>query len=190
MTRIAIFGSGGGTNAQALLDAFRFHPLVEVGLVASNRPQAFILERASAAEVPKRAVSKAEAADGNALTEIVRHHGCAFIVLAGYLKKIPNALIDAFPGRILNIHPALLPRHGGPGMYGLRVHEAVLAAGDRISGCTVHRVTAQYDEGPILDQAVLTVEAHWTPEQLQAAVLKLEHQLYPRVVERECLNLA
>jgi len=182
--RIAVAVSGGGSNLQSLLDALPRGGPAEVALVVSNSAKAGGLQRGEAAGVPTRVLT--DPADGNEWLRLLAEHRIDLVVLAGYLKLVPAAVIGAFRGRILNIHPALLPDFGGPGMYGKRVHQAVLDAGRDESGCTVHLVDEAYDQGRILAQARVPVLPGDTAETLAARVLAEEHQLLPRVV----LNLA
>lgn len=186
--RIAVFASGEGSNLGALLERFPPGGRIEVALVLSNRRGARAFERARAADVPAEVV-RPETFDsaqsyGDRLLALLRDHAIDAVVLAGFLKKIPPNVIAAYPDRIVNIHPALLPRFGGPGMYGARVHEAVLAAGERESGASVHLVDAEYDRGPIIAQERIPVLPDDTPETLAKRVLAVEHRLLPDVVER------
>jgi formyltetrahydrofolate-dependent phosphoribosylglycinamide formyltransferase len=178
--RIAVAVSGGGSNLQSLLDTLPAGGPAEVALVVSNKGTAGGLERARAHGVP--AVTLADPADGAEWLGILGEHRIDLVVLAGYLKLVPAPVIAAYRRRMLNIHPALLPEFGGPGMYGKRVHEAVLAAHHDVSGCTVHLVDEEYDRGEILAQAKVPVRPDDTAESLAARVLIAEHQLLPRVV--------
>ncbi len=179
--RVAVCVSGGGTNLQALLDACRGEEApARVVLVLSDRAEAGGLDRARAAGIPAEVL-----ADPKDPTDWITRLGrreVDLVVLAGYLRLVPAGVIAKYPGRILNIHPALLPAHGGPGMYGRRVHGAVLAAGDRESGATVHLVDEQYDHGPVLAQARVPVRPDDTVDSLAARVLTAEHRLLPAVV--------
>ncbi len=178
--RVAVCASGGGSNLQALLDALPDGAPARVVLVLSDRGDAGALERARRAGVPAEVL-----ADPRDATEWLTRLGrreADLVVLAGFLKLVPAAVVAAFRGRIVNIHPALLPRHGGPGMYGRRVHAAVLAAGDTESGATVHLVDEKYDHGTPLAQARVPVRPDDTPEALAARVLEAEHRLLPAVV--------
>ena len=178
--RIAICVSGRGSNLVALLDALRGEPLAEPVLVLSNRADAPALERAR-----ERGVVAEPFDDGKNAAEWLERltrHRVDLIVLAGYLKLVPAAVIAAYRGRILNIHPALLPAFGGPGMFGHHVHEAVIASGATHSGATVHLVDERYDEGAILAQARVPVLPGDTPDTLAARVLAVEHLLLPAVV--------
>ena len=170
--------SGGGTNLQALFDAFHDSPIAKIATVISNRPDAGALERARRSNVP--AVVLEKASDATELLEAL--HDIDIVVLAGYLKLVPAAVVRRFRGRMINIHPALLPDFGGPGMYGHHVHEAVLASGARESGATVHFVDEAFDRGAIIAQERVPVKPGDTPETLAARVLEAEHRLLPRVV--------
>lgn len=173
--RIAVFASGSGSNFQAILDAIASGSLVaSICALVASKPGIGAIVRAENHGIPVFI--------GDSIGAIESTSPDA-IALAGYLKPIPAELIHAFPGRIVNIHPALLPKFGGHGMYGRHVHEAVLAAGETESGCTVHLVTERYDEGPILAQARVPVLPDDTPESLAARVLVQEHQLYPSTLQ-------
>ena len=177
--RIAVLVSGGGTNLQALLDALRHSKTARVTRVISSRAAAGALERARRARVPTAVVRD----PGDAAELLATLDDADLVVLAGYLKLVPAAVVARFRCRMINIHPALLPVFGGPGMYGRRVHEAVLASGARVSGATVHYVDEQYDRGPIIAQAKVRVAADDTPDSLAARVLAAEHRLLVRVVK-------
>ena len=176
---VAVLVSGGGTNLQALLDALGGgSPVARIARVVSSRGDAAALERARRAGVPVEVL--ADPADP---TELVRAAGDArLVVLAGYVKRIPPAAVARFRWRMINIHPALLPAFGGDGMYGRRVHEAVLASGATLSGATVHYVDEEYDRGPILAQWPVPIRAGDTPDSLAARVLEVEHRLLPAAV--------
>lgn len=176
--RVAVLASGGGTNLQALLDACGPAAPARVIRVISNRADAGALERARAAGIP--AVVLRDPADSGELLAALAD--ADLVVLAGYLKLIPAAAVARFPRRMINIHPALLPAFGGPGMYGRRVHAAVLASGATASGATVHYVDEHYDRGPIVAQRTVPVLPGDTPETLAARVLAVEHELLPQVV--------
>ena len=176
--RVAVLVSGSGSNLQALLDALRPGGPAHVVQVISSRPGAGALERARKAGVSTTVL--ADTQDAGELLAALRDTDLA--VLAGYLQRIPPAVVARFRLRLINIHPALLPAFGGPGMYGRRVHEAVLASGAPISGATVHYVDEEYDRGPIIAQWPVPVRAGDTPESLAVRVLEVEHRLLPRVV--------
>jgi formyltetrahydrofolate-dependent phosphoribosylglycinamide formyltransferase len=178
--RVAVAVSGGGSNLQALLDALGGNAPAEVVLVLSNREDAGGLERARRHGVPAVVLEDPSSADE--WLDLLSAHRVDLLVLAGYLKLVPPEVVRAHEGRILNIHPALLPDFGGPGMYGRRVHEAVLASGAAESGASVHLVDEVYDRGPVLARATVPVREDDTAATLAARVLEAEHRLLPRVV--------
>jgi len=185
--RLAVFASGGGTNFQAILDAIEAGRLpARVVLCVSDRPTAGALERARRHGIPTAVLAPKDYPSpevfGEALLEVLRAHDVELVALAGYLKKIPDNVVAAYRNRILNIHPSLLPAFGGPGMYGRRVHEAVLNYGVRWTGATVHLVDEEYDHGPIVLQEPVLVLPDDTPETLAARVLEVEHRLYPEAL--------
>jgi phosphoribosylglycinamide formyltransferase 1 len=185
LTRVAVLASGGGSNLQALLDyldALGDSRRADVALVVSNRRDAGALARAEKRGIPTGIVS-GRAADAAEMEALLETHRIDLVVLAGYLRLVPPALTRRLRGRILNVHPALLPAFGGPGMYGERVHEAVLARGARVTGPTVHFVDEQYDHGAIIAQWPVPVFEEDTVATLAARVLRAEHALYPRVVD-------
>jgi len=192
--RIAIFGSGGGSNAQALLDAMKdpSYP-AEAVLIFSNKADAGILQRGKDAGVmsvyldPKGYATR-ENFD-QALVNMLGELRADLVCLAGYMRIVTPVFVHAFQGRILNVHPSLLPKFGGPGMYGHHVHEAVIQAGEAESGATVHLVTEGVDEGEILLQAKVAVEAGDTPETLAKRVLEQEHRIYPQALRNLCEKL-
>ncbi len=185
--RIAVFASGAGSNLGALLERFPPGGERKVALVVSDRDRAGALERARGAGVPVAVLRPRDFATpedyGWKLLELLRGRDIDLIVLAGFLRRIPANVVDAYRWRIVNVHPALLPRFGGPGMYGERVHAAVLAAGEAWSGASVHFVDAEYDRGPVIAQAKVPVVQGDTPESLALRVLSQEHRLLPEVVD-------
>lgn len=181
--RLAVFASGSGTNAEEIFKYFKDHPAVEVVLLMSNNPEAFALQRAKNHEVKAVVFSREEFSGGNVITKTLAEAGVTHIVLAGFLWLIPAYLLQSFPDRIINIHPALLPKYGGKGMYGSKVHEAVKAARDLETGITIHLVNDHYDQGKILFQGKCSIMETHTPEEIAACVHKLEHEHYPRVIE-------
>jgi phosphoribosylglycinamide formyltransferase-1 len=190
MLNIAVLGSGRGSNFQTILAAIQQGriPNARIAVVISNNSGAGILEIARNNSLPAVHLSHrqfpTEDEFVDALLSLLRVHGVNFIVLAGYMKRIHPRVIEAYRRRIINIHPALLPRHGGAGMYGHHVHEAVIAAGDRISGATVHFVDEEYDHGSIVLQKTVSVTRDDTPETLAAKVLDIEHEIYPEAIRR------
>lgn len=183
-TRLAIFASGSGSNARKMMERFSKHPRIEVALLVSNKPGIGALHHAADFGISTLVIEKEQFFRGDAYVNELRSHGIDFIILAGFLWKVPSPLIAAFQGKILNIHPALLPKFGGKGMYGKFVHEAVLAAHEAESGITIHLVDEQYDHGATVFQASCPVLADDTPDTLAARIHALEHQHYPEVVEQ------
>ena len=182
---VAVLASGGGTNLQALLDALHESSVARVARVISNRPDAGALQRARRARVPTSVLRD----PGDAQELLAALDDAQLVVLAGYLKLVPAPVVARFRGRIINIHPALLPAFGGPGMYGHRVHEAVLASGAHESGATVHFVDEAFDRGEIIAQEKVRIEPGDTPESLAARVLEAEHRLLPAVVLKLARNM-
>jgi len=184
--RIGVLASGGGSNLQALLDHLAERGDARGGdvvVVASNRPDAGALTRAADAHVPAVVLASPHAPRGADLASTLREHGVDLVVLAGYMRLVPSDVTRAYHGRMLNVHPALLPEFGGPGMYGPRVHRAVIAAGARESGPTVHFVDDVYDHGAIIAQWPVPVLANDDEHSLARRVLRAEHLLFPRVVD-------
>jgi phosphoribosylglycinamide formyltransferase 1 len=183
--RIAVLASGRGSNLQAILDYLDQSPgaSYEIVAVISNKADAGALDVARTKRIPASVVDAAADPDGTLMLVELRAAGADIVALAGYLKKIPDTVVSAFHGRIVNIHPALLPRHGGAGMYGSRVHDAVLSAGERESGATVHLVDTEYDRGPIVAQWRVPVLPGDDAHALAKRVLSVEHKLYPRALE-------
>lgn len=189
MVRIAILASGSGTNAQRLMEHFSASALAEIALIGCDKPGAGVVERAWRMGVPTYLFDAAALRQGELQGELERA-GIGLVVLAGFLRLIPVAMVQAWRDRIINIHPSLLPRHGGKGMYGHRVHQAVLAAGDQESGITIHLVNERYDEGRVLFQAKCPVLPEDTPDTLAQRIHGLEHAHYPAVVEQYLRELA
>jgi formyltetrahydrofolate-dependent phosphoribosylglycinamide formyltransferase len=181
--RIAVLASGGGTNLQAIIDHFASiaNPAGSIVHVASNREKSGALERARTAGIPTEVFDTTD--DGTALLTLLDNARVDLVVLAGYLKHIPEKVIRKYHGRIINIHPGLLPDFGGPGMYGSRVHAAVLASGATTTGLTIHFVDDEYDHGPVIAQWRVRVKIDDTAESLAERVLSAEHIVYPRVVD-------
>ncbi len=192
---VAVFGSGRGSNFQAILAAKKGGRLegVSISLVMSNNSGSGILDIARANAIPAFHISQkqfpSEDQYTEALLELLRSHDVGMIVLAGFMKRIPARIVAAYRGRILNIHPALLPKYGGEGMYGAHVHEAVLRAGDHESGATVHIVDEHYDHGRILLQGRVPVLKDDTVETLAARVLTVEHRILPEAIARMAATL-
>lgn len=182
---IAILASGSGSNAEAIVEHFTHGTGCEVGevvWVATNRKEAGVRTRARARGIEESHLTKSEIQSGKLLSEL-QARGIDWVALAGFLLKIPSEVCAAFEGRMVNIHPSLLPKHGGKGMYGMHVHRAVKEAGDDISGMTVHLVNDAYDEGNIVFQGEVNLMPEDRPEDIAAKVLELEHRHYPQVLE-------
>lgn len=186
-TRIALFASGSGTNAEEIIRYFRDRRSGEVALVLSNVPTAYVLERARKHGIPFMVFGREEFYHSDAVDRALLQHNIGMIVLAGFLWLMPPRLIVRYP--TLNIHPALLPRFGGKGMYGMRVHEAVIAAGDKETGISIHRVNERYDEGVIVYQATCPVYPDDRPEDVANRVHQLEYAHYPRIIADEILRI-
>lgn len=180
--KIALFASGSGSNAENIIKYFLHNPTLEFPVIISNKPEALVHERACRLGVPSFNFSRQDFISGEAVLDFLKEHKIDGIVLAGFLLKIPEVLIHAYPDKIINIHPALLPKYGGKGMYGHFVHEAVKASGDIESGITIHYVNEHYDEGNIIFQATCPVLPTDTPELIAEKVHKLEYEHFPRVI--------
>lgn len=181
--KLAIFASGSGSNALVMMQYFNDHPTLEIGLLVSNKPGSGALHHAANMGVSTLLLEKIKFHNGDGYLPELKAAGIDFIILAGFLWKIPTTLTNAYAHKIVNIHPALLPKFGGKGMYGIHVHSAVIAAGEKESGITIHFVDEQYDHGATLFQAMCPVLENDTAETLAARVLSLEHLHYVKVVE-------
>ena len=184
MRNIAIFASGSGTNAENIIKYFSTGNSAKVTLVLSNRREAFVLKRAAALNVNTVFFDRADLYTKDTVAGYLLESNIDFIVLAGFLWLIPEKILNIYHRRIINIHPALLPSYGGKGMYGEKVHEAVIAAGDRESGITIHYVNSFYDEGDIIFQARCKIEPGDTPETLASKRHALEYKYFPEVIEK------
>ena len=184
MVNIAIFVSGSGTNCENIIKFFHDSSLVNTALVISNRADAYALVRADKLNVPSVVLTKKEINSPEAILPTLKHYDIQFIVLAGFLLMIPDFLIEAFPGKIINLHPALLPKYGGKGMYGHHVHEAVKASGDTITGMTVHYVSPVCDGGDIIAQFSIDVSEDDSPEDIARKENQLEMKYFPGVIEK------
>jgi phosphoribosylglycinamide formyltransferase 1 len=184
--KLVVFASGSGSNFQAIIDASERKEIgaVIAGLI-TDREGIGAIERANRHQIPLKVIP---ASDVNTFSQSLKkqlsHWSPDLIILAGYLKKIPDDVVKTYAGKIINIHPALLPKFGGKGFFGLRVHKAVLEAGETVTGCTVHYVNEQYDQGDIIEQKEVSVLSSDTPETLAARVLKAEHKLLPSVIKK------
>lgn len=187
IARIAVFASGNGSNAENIIRYFNGPSSVnggsaEVALVVCNRPEAPVLARAAALGVPTETITRSLLNDETRFMELMEKHGIDFIALAGFLLMIPPFLISRFSGRIVNIHPSLLPRYGGKGMYGRHIHEAVVKAGERETGITVHHVSENCDEGAIIFQASVDLDTTDTPDDVERKIHALESIHYPKII--------
>jgi phosphoribosylglycinamide formyltransferase-1 len=187
--RLAIFASGSGTNAEAIMKYFHHHSQIEVGILLSNNQNAFALERAKKFNVPTRVFDKQQFRESDEVLNWLKEFEITHIVLAGFLWLLPERLIQSFLDKIINIHPSLLPKFGGKGMYGIKVHEAVKAAGESESGITIHLVNAQYDDGKILHQSSCKISSDDSPKEIAAKVYELEYANYPKTIEQWVLSL-
>ena len=190
MKKIAIFASGNGTNAENIIRYFREKQTACVSLVLTNRPDAFVLQRAESLHVPAFYYPKADWLDGRPILEVLARQQVDFVALAGFLLRVPDNVLHVYANRMINIHPSLLPKFGGKGMYGDRVHQAVLDAGEAESGITIHYTTERYDEGAIVCQQKCAVLPDDTPQTLARRVHALEYEYYPRVIEQLLLGVS
>jgi len=188
MKQIAIFASGAGSNAARMIDYFRHHDTIKISLIVCNKPGAGVLGIAGKEGIPILMIEKEVFFRGNGYVDELKKAGIDFLILAGFLWKIPTTLVKAYPGKIINIHPALLPKYGGKGMYGHFVHEAVIAAGEKETGITIHYVDEIYDHGKVLFQARVQLEPADTPATVAQKVHQLEYEHFPKIVE-ELINL-
>lgn len=178
-TNLAILASGSGTNAENIANYFANHDSIQVSKILANKPNAYVLERAKRLGVPSSVFSRSEFQEKRFLEQL---NNSDYLILAGFLWLIPKYLIEAFPDKIINIHPALLPKYGGKGMYGSRVHESVIESGEKQSGITIHLVNEEYDKGRHLFQGKCEVTSEDTPESLARKVHALEYEHFPRVI--------
>lgn len=183
MTNIAVFVSGSGTNCENIIRYFADSDTARVALVVSNKADAYALVRAGRLGVPTAVLSKSELSDEQKVNALMDAYGIGFVVLAGFLLMVPDFLIRRYGNRMVNIHPALLPKYGGKGMYGHHVHEAVKAAGETESGITIHYVNDVCDGGSIIFQARTPISPSDTPDDIAAKIHELEQAHYPRVIE-------
>lgn len=182
MQSLIIFASGRGSNAAAIIDYFKNNGLAKVSLIVTNKADAGVIEVAEKEHIPFLIVNN-ETLKGHLFIDQLQSYNPSLIVLAGFLKKIPDTVLQAFTNKIINIHPSLLPKHGGKGMYGHHVHQAVLDGGDKESGITIHMVNEHYDEGAIITQARCQVAEQETIDTLAQKVHQLEHFYFPRTIE-------
>lgn len=186
--KIAIFASGSGTNAENIIRHFQGNDKVSVSLILSNKSDAYVLERARRLKVPFVVFPKEDWVAGDKVLTVLQDHCIDFVVLAGFLIRVPDALLHTYPDKIINIHPSLLPKFGGKGMFGDRVHKAVVAAGEKESGITIHYINEHYDEGNIILQVKCPVLPGDTFEDVAKKVHTLEYQCYPAAIENILLS--
>ena len=184
MKRIAIFASGSGSNAENIAKYFHDKPNVEVSIILTNNPNAFVLDRAKSLNIPSLVFNRADFNKTDKIVDVLCEKKIDLIVLAGFLLLIPTNLIDAFPDKIVNIHPALLPKFGGKGMYGMNVHNAVVENKEKESGITIHMVNEKFDDGKIVFQVKCVVEASDTAEDVAEKIHQLEYEHFPKIVEQ------
>ena len=183
MKQIAVFASGEGTNTQQLIDYFKGSD-IQITLIVCNNPNANVLKRAKQHNISSILINKEWLCNGKPMVQQLADKKTDLIVCAGFLWKIPDNILHAFPDKVINIHPALLPKFGGKGMYGINVHKAVLGAGEKESGITIHYLNENYDEGKVIFQKKCEIVPSETPESLAQKVQKLEHEWYPKTIEQ------
>lgn len=188
LPRIAVFVSGSGSNAENIVQHFRQTQTGEVALMVCNNPTAFALQRATRLQVPALVIDKKTFQQKQTLLEILQAQRIDWVVLAGFLLLVPPYLLEAYPQRVINLHPALLPKYGGKGMYGMHVHEAVVANHEIETGITIHYANEHYDEGQIILQAKCALDASDTPETVAQKIHELEYVHFPKAIEQEILK--
>jgi phosphoribosylglycinamide formyltransferase-1 len=186
--RLAIFASGNGSNAVRLVDYFQNHGSIEIAVILTNNKNAGVIQRVKNSGVKTNIIDNKQGNQGDVLIDLMQSNKIDFIILGGYLRKIPGSFISAFQDKIINIHPALLPKYGGKGMYGTHVHGAVKEAGDIETGITIHLVNQNYDEGRILAQYKTAVSLNDDAFEIQRKVQELEHEWFPVEVEKYITN--
>lgn len=188
MPHIALFASGSGTNAENIIRYFRNEPQIRISCVCTNRPDAYVITRAQQHDIPVLVFSRSDLYQTGVVHNYLIEKKIEWIILAGFLWLVPTYLIDGFPSRIINIHPALLPKYGGKGMYGHHVHQAVIDNHEALSGITIHYVNHEYDRGNIIFQATCPVIPGDTPDTLAARVHELEYEYFPKIIAQEVLK--
>ena len=188
MTHIALFSSGNGTNAENIAKYFDKSSKIKVAVIVSNKQNAFVHQRAKALDIPSYTFGMNEIMDGDKLLKLLAEYNVQYIILAGFLLKIPSSLINKFPNKIINIHPALLPKYGGKGMYGDNVHKKVVEMGDEQSGITIHYVNEKYDDGEVIFQESCNILPKDNYKDVAQKVHELEYAHFPRIIEKVILN--
>ena len=185
---VAVFASGNGSNAENLFHYFSKSKYINVTLLVCNKSDAPVVLKAKNLNIPVVLLSNEQIEQGDALLVELKKHDIEWIVLAGFLRKVPELVIQHFSNRIINIHPSLLPKFGGKGMYGMHVHRAISEAGEKVSGITIHLVNEEFDKGRILAQFQVELDAHEAPESIASKIHALEQEHFPNIVERTILN--
>jgi phosphoribosylglycinamide formyltransferase-1 len=188
MLNIAIFASGNGSNAQNIIDYFKQNQNINISLILSNKTDAFVLQRAAESYIPSLTFTYKEFNETNIVDLKLKEYNIGFIILAGFLLKVPQKITREFHNKIINIHPALLPKYGGKGMFGVHVHNAVIEAGDKESGITIHYVNENYDEGAIIFQAKVELDKAETADTLAEKIHILEYQYFPEIIEKTIIS--
>lgn len=183
MKRIAVFASGNGTNCENIIRYFSISTCIRVAVVITNNCKAKVIERAERLDIPVVVMSKADINNESKITKVMHEYEIDFIVLAGFMLFVPDFLIEAYKNRIVNIHPSLLPKYGGKGMYGIHVHEAVKNNNEKESGITIHLVNNEYDKGEIVAQFSTAIDSNDTVDEIASKVHSLEYEYYPKVIE-------
>lgn len=189
MKRLAIFASGNGSNAETIALYFEERKDVEISLILTNNPKAGVLERAENIGIKSVVFNRADFTENGRIDRLLNENKIDGVILAGFLWLIPDLMVKQFPNRIINIHPALLPKYGGKGMFGMNVHKSVIEAGEKQSGISIHYVNNKYDDGQIIFQATVDIMNDETPESLAAKIHKLEHEYFPKVIDQELINI-
>lgn len=186
--QLAVFASGSGTNAENIINYFNHHPKIEVDLVCTNNAKSGVIERARRLNKNVYIFKNSDLITGAHILEKLEQKKIDYIILAGFLRKIPESILEKYENKIINVHPSLLPKYGGFGMYGEKVHKAVLDAGESVSGISIHLVNAQYDEGKIIYQKQIEISGINNPEELASKIHNLEYKIFPVVIEEYILK--
>lgn len=181
--KVAVFASGNGTNAEKLFEHFKKHPVIEISLLMCNNPEAGVIKKAKVKGIPSVLFTKNDLYDSNRVLKTLKENEIDWIALAGFLLLLPSNIVTKYPNKIVNLHPALLPKYGGKGMYGINVHQAVLDGKEEESGITIHLVNEEYDKGKIIFQATCLIDKGDTPDSLAAKIHKLEYEHFPPTLE-------
>lgn len=190
MRNIAIFASGNGSNAENITNYFANNTEIKVACFLCNNPNAGVIKRAEKLDIPCLVFSRDDMNYSSVVTDFLKQYDIYYIVLGGFLWLLPSSITDMYSERIVNIHPSLLPKYGGKGMYGDKVHEAVIAAGEKESGITIHRINEKYDDGAIICQKTCPVLPNDTPDSLASRVHTLEYEWFPKVIEQDIISLS